>query len=323
MIILYIILILLTLSSIRFLKDGECWNQDYISKDTANVIKGICIWLVFICHIAQYMMEIPYLNLWDNLCFDVNGYLKQLLVVPFLFYSGYGVTLSIVKKGADYVDKIPQKRALSTLLNFDIAVLCFLIMNLILSLELNLRQVLYSFIGWDSIRNSNWYIFCIILCYLISWASYKFTKGNKSMLLAVWMGILLYTAVMYFFKGHWWYDTIYAYGAGAVFAVYNKLIVEYIKHHYKYVLTVGILGFLIFYNAPNYFSISANISAIFLCILLVSCTLKVKLKSSLLEWSGKLLFPIYIYQRLPMVALSTIDGGVLMIQNRYLLFYSV
>lgn len=318
MIVLYAILLILILSSVKFLTNGECWNKDYISKDTANVVKGICIWLVFICHISQYIVRIPNLNLADELCFNLNGYLKQLIVVPFLFYSGYGVTLSIFRKGADYADKIPQKRVLSTLINFDIAVLFFLIMNIVLGLELSLRQVLYSFVGWDSIRNSNWYIFCIIICYLISWASYKLARGNRSMLIAIWMGILFYTAIMYFFKGHWWYDTIYAYGAGAIFAVYNKQIVEYIKNHYNSTLFIGMLGFLIFYNAPNYFSISANISAVFLCGLLVLLTLKVKLKNFALEWSGKLLFPIYIYQRLSMVALATIYGGEFMIQNRYL-----
>lgn len=318
MILLYIILLLLAIASVRFLNKGERWNQDYISKDTANVIKGICIWFVFIRHIDQYMLNIPYLNSLDNLCFYVDNSLKQLLVVPFLFYSGFGVTMSLVRKGSDYANKIPHKRVLSTLVNFDVAVFCFLIMNLALGMELNLRQVLYSFVAWDSIRNSSWYIFCIIICYLISWGAYKITKRRRSMLFVLWTGILLYTAIMYFFKGHWWYDTIYAYGVGAIVAAYNRQIVEYIKTHYKTILLLGISGFLVSYNAPNYFSIAADITAFFLCVLLLLLTLKVKLKSSVLEWSGKLLFPIYIYQRLPMVILSTINGAELMVLHRYL-----
>lgn len=46
MIFLYIILIIVVLCSIRLLPKGESWNADYISKDTTNVVKGICIWLV-------------------------------------------------------------------------------------------------------------------------------------------------------------------------------------------------------------------------------------------------------------------------------------
>lgn len=322
MIFLYVALLLLVLSSFRRLNKGVHWNNDYISIETSNVVKGICIWLVFICHISQYMVAIPSLNYADKLCFDINSSLKQLLVVPFLFYSGYGVTLSIIEKGAAYAKMIPKKRVWTTLLNFDIAVLFFLIMNLALGLELNYKQVLLAFVGWDSIRNSNWYIFCIIICYLISWLAYLFAKNNKNMLFTIWIGIFFYTAVMYFFKGHWWYDTIYAYGTGAVFAIYNDKILNLIKRYYKVSLLTAIVGFLMFYNLPNYFSIAANVCAVFLCLLIVLFTLKVKLESAILAWSGKLLFPIYIYQRLPMVVLSTISGGTLMYEFKYLYIIS-
>lgn len=318
MIFLYIFLLLLLALSIKPLREGERWNSDYISKDTSNIVKGVCIWIVFICHISSYIEGMPGLNFLDLMCFEVNHALKQLLVVPFLFYSGYGVTLSILKKGADYANKIPRNRILTTLWNFDIAVVFFLLMNLCLGLELNYKQVLLSFTGWDSIRNSNWYIFCILICYLISWLAFKTSKSKRGMLFFLWGGILLYTAVIYFFKGHWWYDTIYAYGAGAVFAAYRDQIVSVIKNKYIVVLTMSFIGFIVFYNLPNYFSIAADIDAVFLCMLTVLFTLKVRLESGFLAWSGVLLFPIYIYQRLPMVTLSTIYGGEFLSQHRYL-----
>lgn len=43
MILLYIALTVVSLLSLRPLKKGEIWNKNYISKDTANMIKGICI----------------------------------------------------------------------------------------------------------------------------------------------------------------------------------------------------------------------------------------------------------------------------------------
>lgn len=173
MILLYVILFLVSILSIRKLKKSESWNTDYMSKDTTNIIKGICIWLVFIRHISSYMWDIPGLYEYDTLLFKLDTYIKQLLVVPFLFYSGYGVTLSMINKGSEYVNKIPSTRVWTTLKNFDIAVFIFLIMNLCLGLELNWTKVILAFTGWDSIRNSNWYIFCILICYLISYFSYK------------------------------------------------------------------------------------------------------------------------------------------------------
>lgn len=322
MIILYIILVLIALSSFRFLKKGEQWNADYISKDTTNVVKGICIWIVFICHISGYMGSIPTLNVWDNLLFDVKAYIRQLLVVPFLFYSGYGVTLAIIKKGEAYAKKIPVNRMLPTIVNFDIAVFIFLLMNIALGQELEVGNTLLAFTGWESIRNSNWYIFCILICYFISWASYRLFGTSKRMIIAVWFGILFYTAVIYFFKGPWWYDTIYAYGAGVCFAYWKDKAENLIKRYYWILLVGSLTGFVLFYNAPNLFCIAADITAVFLCALVVLLTIKIKLQSKVLAWSGSNLFPLYIYQRLPMFFLSTIMGGVFMNEHRYLYIVS-
>lgn len=317
MIFLYIILIIVVLCSIRLLPKGESWNADYISKDTTNVVKGICIWLVFIRHISGYMGNIPSLTMWDNLLFEVDVYVKQLLVVPFLFYSGYGVTLAIRRKGRTYANKMPINRFLPTLINFDVAVFFFLLMNIIMGLELGGKTIL-AFIGWESIRNSNWYIFCILICYFLSWISYKLFGVSKRMILALWIGILMYTAIMWFFKGHWWYDTIYAYGAGACFAWWKDKAEIQIKKHYGALLMISLFGFLFFYNAPDLFSIAADVTAVFFSALVVLLTCKVKMQSCLLAWSGNKLFPLYIYQRLPMVVLSTIAGGALMNEYRYL-----
>lgn len=320
MILLFLILLIFALSSIRPLQEGDGgYNPEYISKDTANVIKGICIWLVFIRHISQYMVNIPALNFSDNLLFDADSYIRQLLVVPFLFYSGFGVTHAIRNRGEAYANKIPTKRVLPTLRNFDIAVVFFLLMNIALGYELDLTRVLLAFTGWESIRNSNWYIFCILICYMLSWISFKLcAKKSKSMMLGVlFVGILLYTAILYFFKGHWWYDTVYAYAAGAVYASYKTQFEGAIKRHYSFVFAFALIGFVVFYNAPNYFSVAADITAVFLSFIIVLMTFKVRLRSNVLAWSGRNLFPLYIYQRLPMVVLSTVCGGAFMNNHPY------
>ena len=41
----------------------------------------------------------------------------QLVVVMFLFYSGYGIGESYKKKGVNYVQQMPVHRILTTLLN--------------------------------------------------------------------------------------------------------------------------------------------------------------------------------------------------------------
>ena len=74
-------------------------NTTYLSKEQTNAIKGIFILLVIFRHFKQYVGNLSILDktlvLWDD-------YLDQLIVVMFLFYSGYGVFLSIKNKGKDY-----------------------------------------------------------------------------------------------------------------------------------------------------------------------------------------------------------------------------
>lgn len=140
------------------------WNAAYINKTSTQTINGLFIWLVFLSHFAQYS---PYLRNY------VGQYLGQLIVVMFLFYSGYGCMIQYMAKGSDYLRHFPKKRILTTLVNFDIAVAMFVIIGLLLGKPFTLNQVALSFVCWDSVGNSNWYIFAIVLCYTAFWFSFR------------------------------------------------------------------------------------------------------------------------------------------------------
>ena len=104
------VLLVILLASARLVR----WNEDYIGIRTTSVINGLFIWLVFMSHFTQYLPE--YAN---NIIGTVMG---QLVVVMFLFYSGYGIMESIKLKGVIYILNIPKKRFLGTLYKFIIAV---------------------------------------------------------------------------------------------------------------------------------------------------------------------------------------------------------
>jgi len=318
MICLYLILGLVFVFSFKKLKN-EHWNSEYISKYTTNVIKGVCIWIVFICHISSYLNRIPSLPYYDILLFVANGYVKQLLVVPFLFYSGYGVTLAIKNKGADYASTIPRVRCLSTLVNFDIAVLIFLIINLTLGNFFDIKQIVLSFLAIDSVGNSNWYIFCILICYLISWVSYKIMGINHKMIYAIVLLVIAYTLIMVkYSEGSWWYDSAYSYAGGAIFAWKRDKLLSFFRNNYVTVGIISIFGFVLCYYSPTFFGIMPNFSGLFLCIIIILLCNKIKLKNNFLHWSGKNLFPLYIYQRVPMLIFSSICDGLIMYNHPYI-----
>ena len=138
-------------------------NDKYLSKDCCNFIKGIFILWVFVRHALPYTGRSLFVDNW----------MAQLIVAMFLFYSGFGVTESIKNKGEAYLNAMPKCRLLTTLVNFDIAVVVFAVVDLLIGHKFGLYQLALSFTGLDSIGNSNWYIFDILLCYALTWGCFK------------------------------------------------------------------------------------------------------------------------------------------------------
>lgn len=151
------------------------FNKSYLSVESCNTIKGVFIIVVFVRHIRQYI-HVEECGVADRVVGFIDGHIGQLLVVSFLLYSGYGVVLSMMKKPR-YVETMPKRRILTTLLNFDMAVMTFFAVGLLLGNHYTLSQVLLSLIGWESLGNSNWYIFCILLCYAGTYISFRFSGG--------------------------------------------------------------------------------------------------------------------------------------------------
>ncbi len=319
MIFFYIILLIIILCGLRY----KNINQDYISVQQTNAIKGIFIWMVFMGHIIPYITQvIPFEIFVDKAATDVVSILQQLVVVPFMFYSGYGVMNSIKTKGSKYVDSIPKKRLLNTMLNFGVAVMFFVVLNIILSIPMDLKQVLLSFVCWESVGNSNWYIFTICICYFTSFVSYKLFGYSKRSLIANLTILFVFALVISRFKGSWWYDTCLAYSAGSVFCYYKELFEKVARSNYMlYSILVGgglVASYAIMSIAPIAKSIVfMNICSICFSLFMIIITMKIQIKSKILEWSGKNLFPLYIYQRLPMILFSTICGGFWVNEFKY------
>ena len=95
-------------------------SQYYISKDGTDAVRGIFILLIMASHFTQYITAYPLPA--DVFYMRLRTFLGQFVVCMFLFYSGYGVTLSFAEKGDVYRKQFPRKRILRTLLIFDLAV---------------------------------------------------------------------------------------------------------------------------------------------------------------------------------------------------------
>ena len=168
MTIAYCLLLILIVAGLRIAKPST--DDSFFDNSHCMPIKGICIASVFLGHAGGYLYTSgpDGLHGLERIFFFLNDNFGQLKVVPFLFISGYGVAQCLESKGDSYLSSMPRRRIFRTLCRFDIAVLSFVALNLLLGISMSIRQIGLSFIGWDSIGNSNWYIFVILICYAVT-----------------------------------------------------------------------------------------------------------------------------------------------------------
>lgn len=286
-------------------------NGNYLDKCTTSTINGFFICLVFLSHFSQYCMG-SYTN-W------IGNFFKQLVVVMFLFYSGYGCAAQYCARGEEYLRVFPRRRMMPILVNFDIAVCVFIIVGLLLGKSFTLRQVALSFVCWDSVGNSVWYIFTILFCYGIFWASFKASYGNRSYLLQKREVLCIAFMVVFVFavsrlKESYWYDTVMAFPAGVVFCIHKEKLEKFISRNYCLCFVVIAV---LFFLASHQMSITGtrrwwlvfnlmafNLKSVCFALLVVMGTMRISLRSPMLRWCGEHLFPLYIYQRIPMLIFS-------------------
>jgi hypothetical protein len=325
MAVFYLLTFIILLFGVRIQKQG--FFSDHLEIDQTNAIKGFFILMVFISHCMLDIKKAGYefVSGFDAVGMQIRSELGQLVVVMFLFYSGYGVMESYAKKGKEYVRTFPKKRILTTLLNFDIAVLAFVVLDLALGIKLGLKQVVLSLTGWESVGNSNWYIFVVLFCYIVAYVAFLVVPNNGRK--AMWMASVLVVMgmiVLSCLKPSRWYNTILCFPAGMCLSAYKDRIVTFCKEHYLGALLIAFVVFMAFHWSPlpSLHGLVYNIQGIAFALLTVLLTMKVKTGNVVLQWLGVSLFPIYIYQRIPMIAITKLAGEGFVCNHPYVFVVS-
>lgn len=302
-----IALILIILIGIKINIKG--FNKEYLSKETTTCIKGIFILIVFYSHLCTYMIYQPEK---DGIMMFLRNYLGQLMVTMFLFYSGYGVYESIKKKKEKYINTIPKRRVLKTLINFDIAVITFAVINKIMGVEYGIKQTLLALTGWGCIGNSNWYIFAIICLYATTYASFKIFESNyKNALKLNWILTIITMIAISVYRGagyDYCFNTLICYPLGMTYSMFKAKIEKVLLNNKKYLIIMPILtiSFLAFKKLDPSNTIFYSLLCASFVLLLIGMTAKININNKILKWCGDNLFWLYILQRIPMMILKRI-----------------
>ena len=286
------------------------FHDDYMAKDKTDAIKGFFILLVFLPHTLRYISKCGYQfdGVGDSLFYSFFMGVAQLPVVVFLFYSGYGVCESFKKKGLPYVKKMPRHRMLSTLLNYDVAVIVFVALSLLLGISLTLKQGLVALTTWDTVGIDNWYIFVIILCYFMSYLALRFGSMKVEHRAILLFGLcLLCVFTLAQLKSDRWYNTLLCYPLGFLYSAYKAPLEAFLKKHYWLMLAalvvafLGTFGIFMRYDIPNLCQLPYNVFCMMFMLIVVMLSMKASVGNPFLSWTGTHLFPIFIYMRLPMI----------------------
>lgn len=299
MIYLFGIYIILVFYKMKFHREVY---DDYMSKEKTTSIKGVFIIMVFFSHFNSY---IQLASRFDNIYYSIFCLIGQAMVAMFMFYSGFGIMESIDKKGIEYILSLPQKRVLPTLLRFDIAVLLFLILDWIIGIEIDVKTIILSFVGWESIGNSNWYIFIILLLYTITYITFRITK-KWSIFGSIVFNMILVMMIIVFFRYYdlkpiYWYDTMLCYVFGMF---YQRVHIKVEKIFKQSIYIWGIVLFSsigIFVLLRSYGFFCNMVANLVFCITMIVFSLHISLDNRIINKCGNYLFEIYILQRIPMI----------------------
>ncbi len=317
MLFLFIAFMFFCLYGISFV-NASSYNDDFLSRKRTTMINGIFVVIIVFSHFNSY---VRYTNALDIAYNKTILGIGQLMVTTFFFYSGYGIYESIKKNGEKYIDGFLKKRFLKVFVSFALAVMLYLILNLILVKETySLRHILLAFTGWTSIGNSNWFIFATFYLYLATYTAFRlFRRSSIDGLMLLTILTLLYIYVVRHLKAGYWVDTVICYNLGMAVSHYKNKVISFIScsSHYVLLFIITAIVFLLCYANKGNYIVFELLSTSFVTLILLT-TFKVSIGNSILYWLGKNTFNIYILQRIS----YTVFGRINFISSNIYLYFA-
>lgn len=147
----------------------------------------------------------------------------------------------------------------------------------------------------------------------MTWLIATIVKRNRRALV-IYHTLMVAVAgfVLYLQMDEYWYDTIMCYALGFAYSQYKEELESIIKKNYVFssVLTLALFfaGYVIVKRTSLPLLISFNFWALCFAMIFMIFGMKLKVGNRFINWCGKHLFPIYMYQGLFFHILFNIGG---------------
>ena len=304
MIVVYLLLALACLPGLSLRRPGE----DYLSRKTTTAVKGIFVPMVFFSHFGSYAVMKG--NWADVLFKSVNRRIGQLMVVMFLFYSGYGIMRRLMWDREGYLRDFPRKRLFITWLRFALCVAAFIFLDLILGTlrEYRPREILLAFTGWTSVGNSNWFMFVILALYILVYCVFRLLRQDLRACLIVFSVCAAgLTLLLSLGRESWWWNTLLTFPLGMWYGFLREEIDKRLLTGKRCPPALFVMAPL---TAALYWgqtvtgggSVVYILCAMAFALLVVTVTVLLHVGNRVLTFFGTHVFSFYMLQRLPMIA---------------------
>lgn len=284
------------------LKWTKGMNDEYLSRDGTDALRGLLALGIVLVHVAQYCAGGPVFSLVKKV-----GYLA---VAGFFFLSGYSLQKQHMTR-KNYHKGFLRKRFLMVLLPYLAVTALYWSYYNLLGRNYSLWDVLRMFAEGKTLVSFAWYIPAVLTFYLAFWALMKMCKQSyPTMILgsAVWFA--LYTAVCLLLKfGQWWYISAFSAVVGVAWAVHQKAIEKCLEKRYFAVLLPVLTAFAGVLVLESMFqggaldillkALAATLFAVGLVVLLY----RVRLGNPALRLLGQMSMEIYLMQGLAIMLL--------------------
>ena len=272
--------------------------RDYISKQESDCLKGLFSLCVVACHLRG---QISFFN--NSLIGQILTVAGYLSVAVFFFFSGYGLTLSSLNKGKDYVKHFPKRRLLPFYCNYLIAVVIYLIFHLLSSKSIEPKLLLKSFTFGGTYVAGGWYLQTILLIYIAFYLISRFSSKHKILLLQLF--VLFYIAVcIIIFDSTLQYESILAFLLGVIWATSRQSIDELLSkrmYYFIYLFSSTIIFVLTLLCGNTSFLrfdvlrvISKMMSAVAFVLVVNAVVMKIRFSNIITRMLGNIYFEIYI-----------------------------
>lgn len=285
---------------------------DFMARELTCSINGFFILLIALSHMRSYIRKAFYVAL-DQPHLLLIRCLGQLVVAPFLFYSGYGIMESIKHKEG-YAAGLPRRRVLPFLVDVWISLAFYLALALYRGKRVTLTTLAYTLVGLRSIGNSNWYVFAIVCLWMATYLAFLLFphERQRPVAVAVVTALTLAYALWFWSAGYEsrWFNTAFCYPAGMAFSLgidrVRSLHLETPEKTRTWAACVagGLTLCVILRLASKGNPFVFNLLAIVFMLVVTLFQMRIHTVSRFFYWAGEHLFPLFLYQRIPMILLA-------------------